>query len=179
MKVGPVSPTERQEIIDRHAITCESVHPQADVLHPDGHGLDPDIVRLLDRLELVEASAGAMRHTLRKIAQLSEIHPKHAGRALARQCLLHLAGPDLEKSVWKSEVAEIDAGLRTRESPTRRRRMNDVIAAIFTEWQRQFQEAPEKFLSDAGQPDDYGTAAARMFRSIAAELDIDDAAVLP
>ena len=57
--------------------------------------------------------------------------------------------------------------------------MNDVIAAIFTEWQRQFQEAPEKFLSDAGQPDDYGTAAARMFRSIAAELDIDDAAVLP
>lgn len=51
----------------------------------------------------------------------------------------------------------------------------EQAAAVFTEWQRQYREAPDKFMEDwqiaAQTTDEYGDGAARCFFRIAAELD--------
>jgi hypothetical protein len=52
----------------------------------------------------------------------------------------------------------------------------DPFAAVFMEWQRQWQESPDSFKSDAeahaASPPTYGDNAARTFRRIALEIGV-------
>ncbi|CVK18495.1 hypothetical protein [Sporomusa sphaeroides] len=48
----------------------------------------------------------------------------------------------------------------------------EQMAAVFTEWMRRYEENPESFAAEYGEPAEYGPAAAEYFCKLLKEMRI-------